>query len=221
MVLRNAYGDASATQLAERIAAAVLEPAAAGVPVSKEDEDRLLGDYEGRPRGLARVARRGTLTLAVPGQAPYALVPLSATRFRLAGAPPGYAVDFQILDGKAARLMIEHGVERPPLEIVPRGTAGGEPEVALDGKELDRLAGVYATEPAAAEVRVERTPGRLRLNVPGQPPYPLRPLSATRFRLEGAPEGYVAEFEVERGEVRAVTVEHGFDRPAVRLGRKK
>ncbi len=47
------------------------------------------------------------LTVTSPGQGTYDLVPLSPTRFRIGGAPPGYFVEFAIEDGQVLHANIE------------------------------------------------------------------------------------------------------------------
>ena len=85
-----------------------------------------------------------------------------------------------------------------------------EPATRLTTAELKQLAGIFQN----AQVDLDKD--QLRLKVPGQLPYPLVPVSKTRIRLQYAPEGYFAEF----GEG-TLTVEHGQDRPAVTLKRKR
>jgi pimeloyl-ACP methyl ester carboxylesterase len=58
-------------------------------------------------RTIARVAASGAgLTIAFDGESPAPLVPVSPTRFRIAGSPLGFAV-FELDGGRVARLVLE------------------------------------------------------------------------------------------------------------------
>jgi pimeloyl-ACP methyl ester carboxylesterase len=80
------------------------------VPVSVDSASlsRLPGAFHSEDgRTAARVAASAAgLTLSVDGEAPAPLVPVSPTRFRIAGSPLGFAV-FELAGGRVARLVVE------------------------------------------------------------------------------------------------------------------
>ena len=51
--------------------------------------------------------------------------------------------------------------------------------------------------------------GKLKAVVPGQPVYTLVPVAANRFAIEGAPAGFVIQFEVAEGKVKSLTLAQG------------
>jgi hypothetical protein len=72
--------------------------------------------------------------------------------------------------------------------------------------------GKYALAAPALEISIEMIGGSLKANVPGQPLYSLTPISSDRFRLEGAPAGFFAQFDVVDGKPKSLTLVQG-DRP--------
>jgi len=96
-------------------------PAAAAAAVSESDLKRLVGRYamEGAPIEVSIEIVGGKLKAVVPGQPVYTLVPLSATRFQIEGAPAGFFVNFEISDGKVKLVNLEQG-ERPTLKLLPK-----------------------------------------------------------------------------------------------------
>jgi hypothetical protein len=93
---------------------------------------------------------------------------------------------------------------------------GAGAAITLSEEELKKFAGKYALEAPPVEVSVELVSGKLKAVVPGQPVYTLVPVGPTRFRLDGAPAGYFAEFEVADGKVKSLKLEQG-QRPSVTL----
>lgn len=73
------------------------------IKVAAADLDRLTGTYGSRELGFqVAIERAGErLRATVAGQPPLLLVPLSLTRFRLEGLPPGFVLEFQLADGRA------------------------------------------------------------------------------------------------------------------------
>jgi hypothetical protein len=59
------------------------------------------------------------------------------------------------------------------------------------------------------EVSIEFVGNGLKANVPGQPLYSLSPVAANRFRLEGAPNGFFAQFELLDGKAKSLTLVQG------------
>lgn len=103
----------------------------------------------------------------------------------------------------------------------PASRAAPAASEARTADALSRFAGLYVSRTPRGEVRIVIESGQLRavvLNEPGQPAYGLRQIAPMRFRLEGAPDGYNAEFRVVGGEVRALTLERGTN-PSVTLVR--
>jgi CubicO group peptidase (beta-lactamase class C family) len=95
------------------------EPAAVQVP--RAVLERYAGDYRLGP-GLATVAvgEGGTLSATLPGQAPRALRPVSATEFRVQGVDA--TVAFEEEGGAVARLVIRQGGREMKAERVKPGS---------------------------------------------------------------------------------------------------
>jgi CubicO group peptidase (beta-lactamase class C family) len=87
--------------------------------------------------------------------------------------------------------------------------------IALSAEERRRLEGTYRAGQTTA--RIEAAGDGLQIVVPGRLPYPLIPVTRSRLRLRHAPDGYFADFVLEGGAVRSLTIEHGTDRPPVTL----
>ena len=90
----------------------------------------------------------------------------------------------------------------------------------LSGNEdLAKFEGLFVSENPPAKIRIRLESGKLiatALHEPGQPSYALVPVSPTRFRFEGAPPDFIAEFYVSGNRVKSLTVERG-QLPAVHL----
>jgi uncharacterized protein DUF3471/beta-lactamase family protein len=89
------------------------------------------------------------------------------------------------------------------------------PAIALSEIALKKFTGRYALEPAL-EISIELIGNSLKANVPGQPVYTLVPVAQDRFRLEGAPEGFFAQFNLAEGKVKSLTLVQG-SRPSITL----
>jgi hypothetical protein len=77
------------------------------------------------------------------------------------------------------------------------------------GQDLSRLAGTFQAD--GNRVRVEVQDGRLHLtalNEPERPTFVLQP-QRSKFRLQGAPEGFYASFQESGGAVTGLTLERG------------
>jgi hypothetical protein len=86
-------------------------------------------------------------------------------------------------------------------------------------EHLAKFEGLFVSANPPAKIRIRLESGKLiatMLNEPGQPSYPLVPVSPARFRLEGAPPDFIAEFNVSINRVQGLTVERG-KFPAVHL----
>ncbi len=99
------------------------------------------------------------------------------------------------------------------------GQASGPTQSAAVPENPSRFTGLFVSADKSARVRISVDSGRLLatiLNEPNHPSYALVPESATRFRLDGAPPGFFADFEVDQQRVKSLTLERG-RYPAVRL----
>jgi hypothetical protein len=102
------------------------------------------------------------------------------------------------------------------VDLAGLGTFGRKPEkvdttkrIVLAGEAANRLTGTYASQAPALSVEVTMTDGILKLSVPGQPTYTLLADSPTRFRMTGPPgmpSGFFAEFTVENGIAKSMTL---------------
>jgi hypothetical protein len=81
--------------------------------------------------------------------------------------------------------------------------------IAMAEADLKRFAGKYESKTPPIEVSIEIVGGKLKAVVPGQPVYTLVPVSANRFQIEGAPEGFVVQFELAGDKARSLTIEQG------------
>src|SRR5262245_41637223 len=81
--------------------------------------------------------------------------------------------------------------------------------VPMSETDLKKFVGKYALAAPPLEVSIELINGSLKANVPGQPLYSLIPVAANRFRLEGAPAGFFAEFELGDGKPKSLTLVQG------------
>ncbi len=97
------------------------------------------------------------------------------------------------------------GVERPPfLLALPK-----EKLVEVAPERLKSYGGTYLLAEAKLTISVAFAEGQLRATVPGQPPFLLEPVSETRFRIAGLPQGFYVEFLVEGGSVTGLRLEQG------------
>jgi hypothetical protein len=114
--------------------------------------------------------------------------------------------------GKADSLAIE-GIADFTRTAEPAGPTSG---VTISEADLKKFVGKYALATPPVEISIELIGGSLKANVPGQPLYSLVPVTANRFRLEGAPVGFFADFEVADGKPKSLTLVQG-ERPNIVL----
>jgi CubicO group peptidase (beta-lactamase class C family) len=95
----------------------------AGVALTAAQRTALAGAYRAAEAPITvQVDLIGdVLKLTVPGQAPYTLVAVTPTRFRLTrdGMPPGFFVDFTMKDGRVESARLEQPAPRPTLTFTP------------------------------------------------------------------------------------------------------
>ncbi|HVQ47845.1 MAG TPA: DUF3471 domain-containing protein, partial [Gemmatimonadales bacterium] len=93
------------------------------------------------------------------------------------------------------------------------------PAVQLAQSDLPKYTGAFAASgiPITAEVQV--VGGQLKLTVPGQPPYTLVPVSATRFRLSGGdtPAGFFLDYTMDGSKVKSVKLIQPDPQPTLTL----
>lgn len=119
------------------------------------------------------------------------------------------------------RLNTQGRVESVNIESISEFTRTSDPAgpvsaVPMSEADLKKFVGKYALAAPPLEVSIELISGSLKANVPGQPLYSLIPVAANRFRLEGAPVGFFAEFEVAGGKPKSLTLVQG-ERPNIVL----
>jgi hypothetical protein len=88
--------------------------------------------------------------------------------------------------------------------------------ITVSEADLKKFVGKYVLEAAGVEVSIEMVGNSLKASVPSQPVYTLVPVAADRFRLEGAPDGFFAQFEMVEGKPKSLTLIQG-PRPSVLL----
>jgi CubicO group peptidase (beta-lactamase class C family) len=81
--------------------------------------------------------------------------------------------------------------------------------MTLSEADLRKYVGKYVLEGAGIEIAIEMVGNSLKATVPSQPVYTLVPVSADRFRLEGAPDGFFAQFEMSEGKPKSLTLIQG------------
>jgi hypothetical protein len=92
-------------------------------------------------------------------------------------------------------------------------------DVSSADQDLARYTGLFVCGNPPARISIRVDSGKLTatmLHEPGQPSYTLIRVSPTRFRLEGAPAGFFAEFHFSRDRITNLTFERG-SFPAVHL----
>ncbi len=111
--------------------------------------------------------------------------------------------------------VVLEGVDREALLAEGR-EAESQSVVRIAREELARLAGTYCAESGLTltlEIVEAEGGATLRGTAPGRPPFTLTPVSATRFRIDGAPPGFALTFEpageAPEGRVESVTLEQG------------
>ena len=115
-------------------------------------------------------------------------------------------VNFKLnTQGKVEEMNIEGLAE---FKSAPEKPAAA-PTIALSEADLKNLAGKYAMESGAVEVSIELVGNSLKAIVPSQPVYTLVPIAANRFRIEGAPDGFFAQFELAEGKPKSLTLVQG------------
>lgn len=81
--------------------------------------------------------------------------------------------------------------------------------LTLSEAELKKFVGKYALESPPVEVSIEMIGNSLKAIVPGQPVYTLVPVAANRFRPDGAPEGFLLQFDLPEGKPKRLTLVQG------------
>lgn len=92
--------------------------------------------------------------------------------------------------------------------------------ITMSEADLKNFAGKYALESPPLEVSIELIGNSLKATVPGQPVYTLVAVAANKFRIEGAPDGFFAQFEMADGKPKSLTLIQGSG-PSITLPRKQ
>jgi hypothetical protein len=103
--------------------------------------------------------------------------------------------------------------ERSGNLLVDRPRSGGP---KLTEAQMKAVQGAYQREGKLGPARVEvvRRKDELYLVIPGRLPFPLLPLSPTRFRIDGTPAEYLT-FDLEGGSAHRARLERKDGRPLV------
>jgi CubicO group peptidase (beta-lactamase class C family) len=121
----------------------------------------------------------GKLTAHVPNQPVYTLENVGGRKYKLGGAPDGFFITF-----KGNEMLLEQ----------PQGNYT-LPRIGTETKTADltaarQLIGKYESETSGRIVEIKEDAGRVTLNMPGQPPYPLTERAKDAFNLGGLPDSY-------------------------------
>jgi pimeloyl-ACP methyl ester carboxylesterase len=81
----------------------------AAVKLTSEELDRFAGGYSGSNGIELTVRREGDVLQVLFGADQGALTPVSATRFKIEGAPAGFFVEFRVEEGKVTGVVVEEG----------------------------------------------------------------------------------------------------------------
>lgn len=119
------------------------------------------------------------------------------------------------------RLNAQGKIDQLNIEGISEFTRAADPAaavtaVALNEAELKKYVGKYVLEGPGIEISIELVGNSLKANVPAQPVYTLVPVGPDRFKLEGAPDGFFAQFELADGKPKSLTLVQG-SRPSVVL----
>ncbi|MBX3147731.1 MAG: serine hydrolase [Gemmatimonadales bacterium] len=107
------------------------------------------------------------------------------------------------------------------MTAAPRPTATAGSSVTVPPATLRRYAGKYQmTTLGDMQLTVEQQGGQLRLQVPGQPPLPLRPTSTTSFEVVGAPASITFNTAAD-GAVEGITFHQSGEHPGKRVEEQK
>jgi CubicO group peptidase (beta-lactamase class C family) len=81
----------------------------AALTLSEDEMKKLTGKFEMQtpPIEISVELIGGKLKATVPGQPIYTLVPLSPVRFKIAGVPDGFFIEYQVAEGRVKSLTIE------------------------------------------------------------------------------------------------------------------
>jgi hypothetical protein len=130
-------------------------------------------------------------------------------KFVGAGATNAYITFALNAQGKIDTLILNlPGVAEYPFKRAAE-TATTTAAVSLSEEELKKFAGKYEMKTPPVEVSIEMVGGKLKAIVPGQPVYSLVPIAANRFSIEGAPSGFLIQFEMAEGKVKSLTLVQG------------
>jgi CubicO group peptidase (beta-lactamase class C family) len=93
----------------------------AGVTLSEAELKKFTGRYELKapPLEMSIELVGGKLKAVMPGQPVATLIPVTAERFTVEGAPVSIFVQFKLAEGKVSSLVIEQG-SSPPLTFTPK-----------------------------------------------------------------------------------------------------
>lgn len=108
--------------------------------------------------------------------------------------------------GKANELNVAElgaSFKRAPEEAKPAAA------IAMSEADLKKFTGKYEMKNTPVEVSIEIVGGKLKAVVPGQPVQTLVPIAANRFQIEGAPAGFIVEFELAGDKAKSLTIEQG------------
>ncbi len=82
----------------------------AALTLSPQELDRFPAAYAGKDGNELRIRRHGDVLQLVFGDgSAFALTPVSPTRFAIAGAPPGFFVEFELAAGRVTGMVLEQG----------------------------------------------------------------------------------------------------------------
>jgi hypothetical protein len=107
--------------------------------------------------------------------------------------------------GKVESVNMENLAEFTRAPDEPATVSG----ITVSESDLKKLVGKYALDTPPVEVTIELIGNSLKANVPGQPLYTLVPVTADKFRLAGAPDGFFAQFEVAGDRAKSLTLVQG------------
>ncbi|MBV8857190.1 MAG: serine hydrolase [Acidobacteria bacterium] len=185
---------------------------AAADPAAKIENE--VGDYRFAEAGfnVSVAASDGKLTMAVPGQPTYTLVPAGGRRYKL-GELKGFYATFR--PARENPQETEIYLEQPqgnyvlpkvkPADATTAPVSGASAEYAGPLKEV---VGSYEPQPAGGpDVEVTVRDGRVVLVVPGQPAYPLVERSKDVLGSTALPESYsIVVNRDEAGRVAGITL---------------
>ncbi|HEX8719081.1 MAG TPA: serine hydrolase [Pyrinomonadaceae bacterium] len=189
----------------------VSDPGAAAEPAVKAESEAGVYRFAEAGFDVTVAFRDGRLTMAVPGQQTYTLVPAGGRRYKFAEAE-GFYANFRPAkeNPQETEIYLEQPQGNYTLKKVKAAQAPTAPASGASAEyagPLKEVVGSYEPEKEGPAVAVESREGKVFLVVPGQPAYPLVERSKDVLGSTALPEAYsILVRRDEAGRVSGITL---------------